>query len=36
VKKRYNEKMDDLKFTGTEPIDVDKAWAKLNGRIECS
>jgi len=29
-------KWNDLKFTGTEPIDVDKAWAKLNGRIEAA
>ncbi len=26
-------KWNDLKYSGTEPIDVDKAWAKLNGRI---
>ncbi len=29
-------KWNDLKFPGTEPIDVDKAWAKLNGRIEAA
>lgn len=26
-------KWNDLKYSGTEPIDVEKAWAKLNGRI---
>ncbi len=29
-------KWNDLKYTGTEPVDVDKAWAKLNGRIEAA
>ena len=27
-------KWNDLKYTGTEPVDVDKAWARLNSRIE--
>lgn len=27
-------KWDDLKYSGTDPVDVDKAWEKLNSRIE--
>ncbi|MGE5348082.1 MAG: FecR family protein [Actinomycetota bacterium] len=29
-------KWNDLKYSGTEPIDVEKAWAKLNDRIEAA
>ena len=29
-------KWNDLKYPETEPVDVDKAWAKLNGRIEAA
>lgn len=29
-------KWNDLKYAGTEPVDVDKAWEKLNGRIEAA
>ncbi len=29
-------KWNDLKFSGTDPVDVDKAWEKLNSRIEAA
>jgi ferric-dicitrate binding protein FerR (iron transport regulator) len=29
-------KWNDLKYSGKEPIDVDRAWAKLNRRIEAA
>ncbi len=29
-------KWNDLKHSGEEPVDVDKAWEKLNGRIEAA
>ncbi len=29
-------KWNDLKYPDSEPVDVDKAWAKLNGRIEAA
>ncbi|HNX84759.1 MAG: FecR domain-containing protein [Bacteroidales bacterium] len=29
-------KWNDLKYSGEEPVDVDKAWEKLNGRIEAA
>jgi len=29
-------KWNDLKFSGKDPVDVDKAWEKLNGRIEAA
>lgn len=29
-------KWNDLKYPETEPVDVDKAWARLNGRIEAA
>ncbi len=29
-------KWNDLKYAGTEPVDVDKAWEKLNSRIEAA
>ncbi len=29
-------KWNNLKYAGNEPVDVDKAWEKLNGRIEAA